>query len=111
MTEAEAKAMSKILYANAVGYLMYAMECTRPDLAQAMSVVSKYMANPRSVHWQAVKWILRYMKGTSNYGIMFERQRKGTCISGFVDSDYAGDLNKRRSTTGYVFTCGGGPVS
>ena len=87
---------------------MYAMVCTRSNLAQAMSV---YMANSGSVHWQAVKWILRYLEGTSNYDIMFARQREGTCRSGFVDSDYAGDLDKRRSTTGYVFTCGGGPIS
>ena len=93
-TEAEAEAMSKIPYANAVGCLMYAMVCTRPDLAQAMSVVSKYMANPGSVHWQAVKWMLRYLKGTSSHGIVFERQHEGICICGFVDSDYAGDLDK-----------------
>ena len=110
-TEGEAEAMSKIPYANAVCCLMHAMVCTRPDLAQAMSVVSKYMANPGSVHWQAVKWMLRCLKGTSSHGIVFERRHEDICICGFVDSDYAGDLNKRRSTTGYVFTCSGGPIS
>jgi len=110
-TDDEVQEMKKIPYASAVGCLMYAMVCTRPDLAQAMSVVSKYMSNPGREHWQAVKWIIRYLKGTRNKSIMFERQHDDACITGFVDSDYAGDLDKRRSTTGYVFTCGGGPVS
>jgi hypothetical protein len=87
------------------------MICTRPDLAQALSIVSKYMSNPGKPHWQAVKWILRYLKGTKQLGIMFESKQEVACVAGYVDSDYAGDLDRRRSTTGYVFTCGGGPVS
>src|SRR3954470_4236100 len=100
-TEAELEAMKKVPYASVVGCLMYAMVCTRPDLAQAISVVSKYMSNPGNDHWKAVKWILRYLKGTKSTGIMLERQQRDACITGFVDSDYGGDLDKRRSTTGY----------
>ena len=107
----EIDAMKNVPYASAVGCLMYAMICTRPDLAQALSVVSKYMSNPGKRHWEAVKWILRYLKRTKQLGIMFERKQGEACVAGFVDSDFAGDLDKRRSTTGYVFTCGGGPVS
>ena len=102
--------MSKIPYASAVGCLMYVMVCTRPDLAQDVSVVSKYMANPRKQHWDAVKWIFRYLRGTTNYDIMFERQQDESSVRGYVDADYAGDLNDRRSTTGYVFTLAGGPI-
>jgi hypothetical protein len=54
-TVEETEGMSKVLYANAVVCLMYAMVCTRPDLAHAVNVVSKYMANPRRQHWDAVK--------------------------------------------------------
>ena len=54
-TDDEIEEMSKIPYANAMGCLMYAMVCTRPDIAQAVSVVSKYMANPRKEHWNAIK--------------------------------------------------------
>ena len=97
--------MSKVPYASLVGCLMYAMVCTRPDLAQVVSVVSRYMANPGRQHWTAAKWILRYLKGTKRLGILFERQQGKACVSGYVDSDYAGDLDKRRSTTGYVFIC------
>ena len=54
--------MAKIPYANAVGSLMYVIMCTRPDIAYSMSLVSKFMSNPGKVHWQALKWILRYIK-------------------------------------------------
>ncbi|TXG53180.1 hypothetical protein EZV62_022349 [Acer yangbiense] len=78
---------------------------------QTVSVVAKYMVNPGKEHWNAIKWILRYLKGTKELGIMFERQHGETNIVGFVDSNYAGDLDKRRSTMGYVFTCADGPIS
>ena len=57
----EREYMTHVLYASAVGSLMYAMVCTRPDLSQA---VSRYMYDPGQGHWEAVKWILRYIKGT-----------------------------------------------
>ena len=69
-TEAELEEMKKIPYARAVGCLMYAMTCTRSDLAQALSVVSKYLSNPVRDHWQAVKWILKYLKSTRTKGIV-----------------------------------------
>ena len=58
--------MSKVPYALAVGSLMYAMVCTRPDIAHAVGVVSRYMNNLGKEHWMAVKWILRYLRGTTN---------------------------------------------
>ena len=81
---------------------MYAMVCTRPDISHVVGVVSEYMENPRKEHWNAVKWVLRYLRGTSDYCITFNSNRDSVC--GFVDSDFAGDLDKRRSTSGYVFT-------
>ena len=62
-------------------------------------------------HWQAVKWILRYILNTVDVGLIFEQDENvGQCV-GYCDSDYAGDLDKRRSTTGYVFTLAKAPVS
>ncbi|KAM0977924.1 hypothetical protein ACFX13_014221 [Malus domestica] len=76
------------------------------------SIVSRYMHNPGKGHWQAVKWILRYILGTVDVGLLFQQDKViGKCVVGYVDSDYAGDLDKRRSTTGFVFTIAGGPVS
>ncbi|GMP66476.1 hypothetical protein CsSME_00035411 [Camellia sinensis var. sinensis] len=101
-TEEERKHMAQVPYANAVGALMYAMVCTRPDISHAVSMVSRYMHDPGKDHWQAVKWILRYIHGTVNLGLKFERDnRLGQNLEGYVDSDYAG----------YLFTLAKGPVS
>nr|CAD1837441.1 unnamed protein product [Ananas comosus var. bracteatus] len=88
---------------------MYAMVCTRPDISYAVSMVSRYMTNPGKAHWQAVKWILRYLRGTTNTCLEFGRCKDG--VIGYVDSDFAGDLDRRRSLSGYVFSIGGCAVS
>jgi hypothetical protein len=112
-TDEERDHMAHVPYSNLVSSLMYAMVCTRPDISQAVSMVSRYMHAPGKGHWQAAKWILRYILGTVDVGLKFERVDNGLdqILIGYVDSDYAGDLDKRRSTTGYVFTLAGGPVS
>ncbi|XP_071728192.1 secreted RxLR effector protein 161-like [Rutidosis leptorrhynchoides] len=104
-TEEEVEQMSHVPYASAVGSIMYVMVCTRPDIAQAVSVVSRYIDRLGKVHWQAVQWILRYLKGTTDIGLVFD-SGGNTNVTGYVDSDYAGDLDRRRSQTGYVFTLG-----
>ncbi|CAL1360023.1 unnamed protein product [Linum trigynum] len=109
-SEAEKEYMSRVPYASAVGSLMYAMVCTRPDLAHAVSVVSRFMIQPGKKHWQAVKRIFRYLKGTSDVGISFGSDTE-CLVSGYSDSDYAGDVDTRRSMTGYVFTLGSSVVS
>lgn len=107
---AERAYMSKVPYASAVGSLMYAMVCTRPDISYAVGVVSRYMHNPGKEHWQAVKWILRYILNTVDVGLVYQQERGGQYVVGYCDSNYAGDLDKRRSTTGYVFTLAKAPV-
>ncbi|KAL4384756.1 hypothetical protein GQ457_15G014670 [Hibiscus cannabinus] len=109
-TDKECEKMAKVPYASVVGCLMYAMVCTRPDLAHVVGHVCKYMSKPGRRHWEAVKWIFRYLKGTVGHGIVFGSQQHDPLVVGYVDSDYAGDLDDRRSTTGYVFTLGGGPI-
>ena len=69
----ETEDMSKVPYASAMGCLMYAMVFTRANLAHAVSVVSKYMTNLGRQHWDVVKWIFRYLKGTIEYGVTFVR--------------------------------------
>ncbi|KAH9715183.1 hypothetical protein KPL71_020951 [Citrus sinensis] len=92
-----------------LGSLMFAMICTRPDIAQAVGAVSRYMANPGEKHWIAVKRILRYNRGTSDVALCYGGSE--FTVRGYVDSDFAGDLDKRKSTTGYVFTLAGAAVS
>ncbi|XP_075098855.1 secreted RxLR effector protein 161-like [Nicotiana tabacum] len=69
-----------------------------------------YMHDPGNEHWQAVKWILRYICNTVDVGLLFEHEDSQYLV-GYCDSDYAGDLDKHRSTTGYVFTFANAPVS
>ncbi|CAA0810078.1 Uncharacterized mitochondrial protein AtMg00810 [Striga hermonthica] len=95
MSDKETQDMVEIPYASAVGCLMYAMVCTRPDLAHAVGQVFKYMSRPDKQYWEAVKWIFRYLKGTVGHGIVFEDQRLDPLVIVYVDSDYAGDLDNR----------------
>ncbi|KAE8696959.1 hypothetical protein F3Y22_tig00110637pilonHSYRG00407 [Hibiscus syriacus] len=108
-SEEERMEMSQVPYASALGSLMFAMICTRPDIAQAVGVVSRYMANPGKEHWNTVNRILRYIKGTSNVILCYGGSN--LLINGYVDSDYAGDLDKSKSTTGYMFKITGGAVT
>nr|GEU61594.1 retrovirus-related Pol polyprotein from transposon TNT 1-94 [Tanacetum cinerariifolium] len=87
--------MSMVSYANAVGSLMYLMVCTRPDIAYAVSVVSRYLANSGKNHWEAVKWILKYLRGTANVGLVYGTDRGNHMnVTSFVDSDYSKDPKK-----------------
>ena len=70
----EVKDMSKVPYVSVVGCLMYVMVYTRPDLAHVVNLVSKFLSNLGRMHLDAVKWIFRYLRGTTNYGIMFKKQ-------------------------------------
>ncbi|XP_059313772.1 secreted RxLR effector protein 161-like [Lycium ferocissimum] len=74
-------------------------------------MVSIYMSNPRRRHYEAVKWILRYLKRASDVGVTFRKGREGISILSYVDSDYEGDLDKRRSIFGYILTLVGSSVS
>ncbi|GJV82254.1 retrovirus-related pol polyprotein from transposon TNT 1-94 [Tanacetum coccineum] len=110
--DCDVERMSKVPYANVVGSLMYLMVCTRPYIAYAVSVVSRYLANPGKNHWEAVKWILKYLRGTTNVGLVYGTNRGNHVdVTGFVDSDYAKDLDKGRSITGYAFLVHGCVVS
>ncbi|XP_060721085.1 uncharacterized protein LOC132842422 [Tachysurus vachellii] len=82
---------------------------TRPDIAHSTSVVSKFNANPSTVHLTAVKRILQYLNGMTELALNYEQSETGTLI-GFSDADWAGDQD-RRSTTGNVFLLSGGAVS
>ena len=85
------------------------MVCTRPNISHAVSVVSRYMVDLGKEHWNVVKWIFRYITGTCDFGILFD-QRASIEVVGYVDSDYAGDLDSRKSMTGYVFRFASGPI-
>jgi len=88
---------------------MYLMVCTGPDIAHAVGVVSMFLSNPGKEHWEGVKWILRYLKGTSKMHLSF--RRSNLTLQEFSDAVLGGDLDGRKSTTGYIFTLGGTTIS
>ena len=97
-------------YQSMVGSLLWAAISTRPDIAQAVSTVSRFNKEPSQAHLTAVKRILRYLKGTADLGIVYG-PTSGTGLLGFSDANWAGDHDDRRSTTGNVFLFSRGPVS
>lgn len=94
--------MTKIRYANVVGSIMYCMVCSRPDLAYAISMFSRFMANPGLDHWTVLKWVLRYLKGTTDRGLLYESGIDKELVR-YVDSNFTGSLDTRKSLSGYVF--------
>lgn len=90
-SEKEKEVQNSIPYASAVGSLMYAMVCTRPDIAYAVGVVSRFLSNPGKEHWAAIKWILRYLRGTSSLCLCFGNGKP--VLDGYTDADMAGDLD------------------
>ena len=108
-SENEKQKMKNVPYASAVGSLMYAMVCTRPDIAHAVGVVSRFLSNPGKEHWQAVKWILRYLRGTSKVCLCFGNGKP--VLDGFTDADMAGDVDLRKFTSEYFITFVEGAIS
>lgn len=109
--ESEEVLKDQIPYRQAVGSLMYLMTATRPDLAYALSIVSTKLDSPTQAYWMAVKRIYRYLKGTVNYGLLFQKNCKEKELRVFSDSDFAGDPITRHSRTGMVSIYGGAALS
>ena len=96
-------------YREAIGCLMYAMLCTRPDLGFPICFLSQFSNNPNEEHWIAVKRVLRYIKGTLKLKLKYETGN--TNIIGYTDADWAGDVLRRKSTSGFIFLLGNGAIS
>ena len=104
-TTEKIEAMKNIPYASAVGSLMYAMLCTRFDICYAIGMESRYQNNPRKPHWEAVKHILKYLRRTRDYVLYY--QANELVPLGYAESDFQGDRDKNKSTSGDVFTLRG----
>ena len=96
-------------YSTLIGSLMYLASCTRPDIAQAVGALARYMSKPTTTHWTAAKHVLRYLAGTTDYGIIFTPS--DSTLNAYCDANHAGDIDTRRSTTGYVFTFNNGAIT
>ena len=105
-----------IPYASLVGSINYCAVSTRPDIAYATNKCAQFTSKPTITHWEAAKRIVRYLLHTKEYGIEFTQYGKGIegyahNLAGFTDADFAGDVNDRKSTTGWVFTFNRSPIS
>ena len=105
----EGKKVDNTIYKQIVGSLMY-LTTTRPDIMYSVSLISRYMENPTEKHLLAAKRILRYLQGTKDCGVFYKKGTRSDLIR-FTDSDYAGDQDDRKSTSGYVFMLGSGAIS
>ena len=99
-------------YREIVGSLVYAMTCTRPDLAWVVTKLSQHLSKPSSKDWMMIKHVLRYIKGTADQKLRFTKSSNGLQLRGFSDSDW-GSSEDKRSTTGYMFCLNehGGAIS
>ncbi|MCP3664820.1 MAG: DDE-type integrase/transposase/recombinase [Gammaproteobacteria bacterium] len=98
------------VFQSAIGSLLYLANCTRPDLSYSVHKLAQFAKDPYGVHWKAVKRVLAYVKGTLDLGIKFQADSEEYLVA-YADADYAGDLDKRRSTSGNVMFCGGAPIA
>jgi hypothetical protein len=98
--------VDKTKYRSVIGSLRYLVN-TRPDIAYSVGIVSRCMEDPKTSHWAAVKQILRYLSGTVNYGCIYRKLNTSeTRLTGYSDSDLAGDVDDRKSTSGSMFLLG-----
>jgi hypothetical protein len=96
-------------YARIVGSLMFAACITRPDIACAVGQLSQFLNNPSSIHLHTAKCVLRYLQGTASLGVTY--RPPPLRLHGYSDADWAGDIDTRRSTTGYVVMMNNGAIA
>ena len=101
----------RTLYLQAIGSLLFLANRTRPDMEYAVNFLARFSHNPSIQHWNAVKRVFRYLAGTVDLGIRFQTRAEEPFLFGYSDADFAGDIDERKSTSGYLFIFGGGPIS
>lgn len=109
LTETEAQQFAHIPYARVIGKLNFAMRISRPDIAYAVSTLSKFLSNPGVEHYQQLHHLLRYIRGTAHLSLNFGLSDEG--LIGYSDSDFASDKDDSRSIGGYVYYLFGSPIS
>ena len=106
----EREQMKNIPYASVVRSLMYAQICTRPDIAFTAGMLRRYQSNPCMDHWKAANKVIRYLQETKDYKLMY-RQTSNLKVVGYSDLDFAGYVDSRKSTSGYIFILATGAIS
>ena len=106
--ENEALLDPEVPYLSAIGALLYLAQCTRPNIAFLINMLARFNSAPIGRHWNGVKHILRYLRGTTYLGLFYSNE---LTLKGYADSGYLSDPHKARSQTGYVFTCDNTAIS
>jgi hypothetical protein len=109
LVENSGRVVAQIEYASAIGCLMYATHCTRPDIAYAVCKLSRYTSNPNNDHWKAIGRVLGYLKRTRKLALHYDRFP--AVLECYSDASWITSGNDNKSTTGWIFTLGGGAVS
>ncbi|XP_070014962.1 secreted RxLR effector protein 161-like [Nicotiana sylvestris] len=108
LQKTEGESDSQLDYAIVLGSLMYIMNCMRPDIACAISKLSRFTSNPNQIHWMAMKRVLGYLKHTQNYALHYNKYP--SVIEGYSDANWIIRSSEVKSTSGYVFIVEGGSV-
>ena len=108
--DAELKAMKEIPYLQALGSLIYLATCTRRDISYAVSELSKYASNTGETHWEGIKRVMMYLRGTSSFGISYGHTPTAANLVGYADASYARCVDTRSSRYGGIYLLNGGPV-
>ena len=93
------------LYRQAIGSLIYLMTSTRPDISYTVGVLSRFMHEPRELHWRFLKRLLRYVKTTRDFSLVYTKNKEQNLV-GYTDSDFGSNVEDRKSTAGYCFMYG-----
>ena len=101
----------EVPYLNAIGALLYLAQCTRPDISFAVNLLARYSSAPTRRHWNGIKHIFRYLKGTKDLRLFYTNSNKSLGLIGYADAGYLSDPHKGRSQTGYIFTYNGTAIS
>ncbi|GJT27883.1 retrotransposon protein, putative, ty1-copia subclass [Tanacetum coccineum] len=109
-TDDELDKMSRVLYASAIGSIMYDMTCTRPDVSFALRMVSRHQQNPGEGHWTSVKNILKYLRNTKDMFLVYGGEKE-LRVTGYCDAGWQTDKDDSRSQSGWIFLLNGGAVT
>jgi len=109
--EKEEVLSSNYPYREAIGALNYLANSTRPDISFAVNLLARHSLKPTKRHWNGIKQIMRYLRGTEDYGLLYSKEKAKEDLIGYADAGYLSDPHSGRSQNGYVFTCGGTAIS
>ena len=103
------ESVSQLEYSRIMGSIMYVMNCTRSDIANAVSRLSRYTHNPSREHWKAIIRLLGYLMHTKDFGLHYRKYP--AVLEGYIDANWISGSKNTKSTSGYVLTLAGGAVS